>query len=83
MSREVGFKHERYDVLTVSIHELDSNGNEISEIDDPELFDDIIDNYNHALDEDDSIETDYKDKKYRIKVDMYQTETQYIGFESF
>ena len=66
--------------VTSQITIYDENENEI---DDDELFSNIINDIGFALDYETSYEHEYQGKQYRIVVEATKEETQYISFEIY
>lgn len=76
--KEVSFDKETTITSYITIYDENEN-----EIDDNELFSNIIDDIGFALDYETSYEHEYQGRQYRIVVEATTEETQYISFEIY
>ncbi len=78
MTKEVNFKFEKTVETRITIY--DEQG---EEIEDSELFEDIIDDYGSAYEYEGEFQTIYQENAYTVVVESAKEDSMYIGFEVY
>ena len=79
MKKQVGFEYQRTDTADITIIDIETN----KEIDDINLFNNILNEISEIICINETIEHEFNEKKYQIVIETYKEDTMYIGFETY